>query len=217
MFRIEHRDMSPAERRIVESEAEAARRERSGGSSRPVAVGLLILGSFFVGLVFFGLPFSTIVDPRDRDLAIFGPALASMLVGGTWSTIYFLRGRSRWSLPLYEDLEYGRVEVIEGRVSEAWIVQDTRGFTWWLLEVDEWVLVVGPPASGAVPARTLPGRDVNLVRCKHSGLVLGFTTHGARLAPRSRLLGSERPLGIPSARFEGALEDVLETRLDLAA
>ena len=90
MFRIEHRDMSPAERRIVESEAEAARRERSGGSSRPVAVGLLILGSFFVGLVFFGLPFSTIVDPRDRDLAIFGPALASMLVGGTWSTIYFL-------------------------------------------------------------------------------------------------------------------------------
>lgn len=209
--------MSPAERRVVESEAEAARRQRSGWSSPSLAVGLLVLGSFFVGLVFFGLPFSTLVDPRDQDLAIFGPAFASMLVGGTWSSIYYLRGRSPSSLPLYEDLEYGRVEVIEGRVNEAWIVQGTRGDIWWLLEVDEWVLVVGPPASGAVPARTLPGREVNLVRCKHSGLVLQFTTHGARLAPRSRLLGSERPLGIPSARFEGALEDILETRVNLAA
>lgn len=216
MVEIEHRDMTRAEREALRQEARSSRGVRPGWSSSTLAVFMLLLGSFVVGLIFFGLPISRLAEPQDHHVALLGPALVTVLFGGTWSTTYYLRGSWRVSPRLLEDLDYGRVEVLRGRVVEAWVVDDPRGTTW-LLDLGDGVIAVGPPASDPISPRTLPGRHVELVRCKHSGLVLRLETSGAPLAPSARLRCRERELGIESARFDGALEDVAEGRLGLAA
>lgn len=216
MVEIEHRDMTRAEREALQHEASVSCGVPAGWSSGTLAVLMLFLGSFVVGLIFFGIPLSHLAEPEDHQAALLAPAVFSLLLGGGWSTTYYLRGAWRVSPRLLEDLDYGRVEVLRGIVVEAWVVDDTRGTTW-LLDIADGVIAVGPPASTHISPRTLPGRHVELVRCKHSGLVLRLETSGPPLAPSTRLRCRERELGIESARFEGGLEEVTEGRLGLAA
>jgi len=215
-----HRDMTRSERDALEHEARVAREVRGGWSSTTLAIAVLLTGSFVLGLLLFGLPAQVLVggdeDPSTEQAVLLLPAIATMAIAGGWSVCTYLRGSWRVDPRLLEDLDYGRVEVIRGEVREAWVVADPSGSTW-LLELEDLVLAIGPPASRDVSPRTLPGRRIVLVRCKHSGLVLRWETSGTPLAPSGRLRHEEGALGIESARFEGSLGEVVETRLRLAA
>lgn len=214
---LQHRNMSPGERAALEHEARGAR-VRPGWSSTWIAIAVLLAGSFVAGLLLFGVPASAVFakEGREQTIALLVPAVLTMVFGGGWSILYYLGGSWRVSPRLLEDLEYGRVEVLRGEVREAWVVDDPSGTTW-LLELGDLVLLVGPPASRGISPRTLPGRRIELVRCKHSGLVLHWECEGPPLAPKGRMRSDERELGIESARYEASLSEVVDTRLRLAA
>ena len=217
---LEHRDMTDDERASLEREVRMSRGPRPGWSSTTVAVAILVAGSFVLGLLLFGLPATYLFQPeegtRTAQAALFLPACATLVVGGSWSIAYYLRGSWRISPALLEDLDYGRVEVLRGRVDEAWVVDDPEGTTW-LLDFGEEILLVGPPATRNVSPRTFPGRMVELVRCKHSGLVLHWETDGPPLAPSGRLRADDRAIGIESARYGGSLPEVAGGSLSLVA
>lgn len=219
MSRIEHRDMGPDERAQVEHAAWAGLDR--GWSSKVVAAAMLLGGSFVAGVVLFGLPATALLRPeagsREGHLTLLGPAVATMLFAGTWSVSYYLRGVWRAQPQILEDLDYGRVEVLHGTVRDAWVVDDEEGTTW-LLDLGDEVLVLAPGVAAGATSRTFPGRGLELARCKHSGLVVGFSASGPALAPTRRLRGSEvaLALGAESVRLDGALEEVCGTTLRLA-
>ena len=185
-----------------------------------LAAAVLMGGNFLLGVLLFGVPATWVLDPeegsRSAHLTLLVPAVCTSVLTGAWSIAYYLRGSWRVSPRLLDDLDYGRVEVVAGRVQEAWVVDDPDGTTW-LLDLGELVVVVGPPATGGVSPRTFPGRRIELVRCKHSGLVLHWSTDGPPLAPSGRLKSGERVLGIASARYEATLPEVAHAGLGSAA
>lgn len=210
MARLTHRDMTDEERARVERAADVESAVAPGWSSHTVAVMILLLGSFVMGLLFFGLPATYLVGENAghqvQDMVLFVPGLLTLLIGGSWSVLYYERGSWRVRRELRDDLDYGRVEVLQATVEDAWVI-DGSGGTTWLLDVGEEVLLLAPSAAPAAPPRTFPGRRLHLVRCKHSGLVLGLDVAGPALTPTGCLRAGE-VTSLESARFEGTLEDV---------
>ncbi len=210
MVRLSHRDMLPEERVRLEDYARRESLVGGGWSSHGAAVLILLLGSFLAGILFFGLPLTLLVGSRPgthlHDLLLFLPGIVMLVGGGGWSVVYYLRGSWRVSRELLEDLDYDRVEVIEGRVDRALVIEAGSN-TAWLLDMGEEVLLLRAEVVPNASPRTFPGREVRVVRCKHSGLVLKADTEGPALAPLGRVkAGGVTPL--ESARFDGAIEDV---------
>lgn len=209
MASLSHRDMTPEERARVERAVQEERGVEPGWSSLTVAAAILLSGSFVAGVVFFGLPVAMlVVDSAPsvvRDRALFLPGVATMLVGGSWSIVYYARGAWRVPRELREDLEYGRVEVLQGLARDAWVVDGVGGTTW-VLDLSDEVLILAPSACPAASPRTFPGRRLRIVRCKHSGLVLDLAADGPALAPSGRLRGGVAG-SLESRRCEGPLEE----------
>ena len=220
MASLSHRDMTSEERARVERAAHQERVAEPGWSSHSVAVMILLSGSFVLGILLFGVPASFMVATeapgRVRDAVLFVPGLVTMTVGGSWSVVFYLRGSWRVRRELIDDLEYGRVEILEGTAHDAWVVDGSSGTTW-LLEVGDEVLLLAPSAVPKAPRRTFPGRRLRVVRCKHSGLVLHLEMDGPALAPTGRMQVGEvvLPMELESARYDGPLDEVC--RLKFAA
>lgn len=212
---LSHRDMTDPEREKVESTAREERRARGTWSSLTVATLVLFLGSFVCGLVLFGVPAQLLMGngaPQEiQDAALFGPAFITAVIGGPWSLCYYVRGSWRVRRELIDDLEYGRVEVIQGSVEDAVIV-DSAGGALWLLDVGDEVLVLDADCLDSHEEDVFPGRSMRLVRCKHSGLVLDFDAAGPRFSASGRWEAKElsRDGRWESARLEGQISDVLE-------
>jgi len=219
MARLTHRDMTSEERRRVERAASEESVVDAGWSSRSVAVLILLSGSFVAGLLLFGLPVTLLmgstVGAGVRDALLFGPGLATLLVGGSWSVTYYVRGSWRVRRELLDDLEYGRVEVLRATVIDAWVIDASAGLRW-LLDLGDEVLLLAASAAPNATTRTFPGRRLEVVRCKHSGLVLALAAGGPALAPTSRVRAVE-VAPVESARYEGALEDVCQRAVLAAA
>jgi hypothetical protein len=218
---LDHRDMTPVERSHVERAAHLERVSAPSWSSHTVAVLILLSGSFVAGLVLFGLPFSFLVlsdaTRQVRDLVLFVPGLVTMLLGGSWSVVYYLRGSWRVRRELLDDLEYGRVEIVTGVAREAWVIDGAQGGTW-LLDLGEEVLLLASSAVPEATPRTFPGRRLRVVRCKHSGLVLELSHGGPALAPSGRLRQGTvvPPTELESARYLGPLDEVCRAALQAA-
>ena len=138
-----------------------------------------------------------------------------LLVGGTWSVSYYVRGSWRVRRELLDDLDYGRVEVLSATVIDAWVIDAACGPRW-LLDLGDEVLLLAASVAPKATARTFPGRKLEVVRCKHSGLVLALEAGGPALAPTGRVRAVE-VTPVESARYEGALEDVCQRAVLAAA
>lgn len=219
MARLSHRDMTPEERGRVERAASEETVAGAGWSSRSVAVMILLSGSFVAGLLFFGVPATLLLGPEPgtaaRDAVLFGPGLVALLVGGSWSVSYYVRGSWRVRRELLDDLDYGRVEVLRATVLDAWVIDASAGPRW-LLDLGQEVLLLAASAAPSVTARVFPGRRLEVVRCKHSGLVLALEADGPALAPTGRVRADE-VTSLESARYEGALEDAWQRATRAAA
>lgn len=218
MSQIEHRAMTLEEEARVRGETWAGAGSSSGWSSRRMAIAILLGASFIMGLLLFGLPAVVLLDlqegSREARLALVVPGVVTMVVAGVWSVAYYLRGEWRAHKDLLEDLDYGRVEVVDGALREAWVVEDEQGTTW-LLELDQCVLVLAPGVPQLSESGVFPGSHIHLVRCMHSGMVLDLALHGSPLAPSARFRGLALP-SVPlseSARYTGSLEEVFEPGL----
>jgi hypothetical protein len=209
MALLTHRDMTGQERDRVECAAHVESTVGPAWSSHTVAVMILLSGSFVVGLLLFGLPAAFLVgesaESHVRDAVLFVPGLLTLLLGGSWAVLYYERGEWRVRPELLDDLDYGRVEVLQATVGDAWAL-DGGGGTTWLLDVGEEVLLLAPSVVPAATPRTFPGRQLHLVRCKHSGLVLGLDLVGLPLTPTG-CVRVEELTSMESARLEGGLEE----------
>ena len=160
MTSLRHRDMTPPERARVERAAHQERVTEPGWSSYTVAALILLSGSFVAGILLFGVP-ATFVFPGGakeevtRDVMLFVPGLITMAFGGTWSIVYYVRGTWRVRRELLDDLDYGRVEVLEGTAKDAWVIDGPAGTTW-LLDLGEEVLLLAPSAIPGATPRTFP-------------------------------------------------------------